>query len=104
MGVDRVSFPLRLPAELREFLQTQADGEYLSLNAYIVKMLSTIRGFQAARTARGAVVQAPPVSVAPAPSQSEPKPVSQVPRNAPCPCGSGQKYKRCCASYNGAAS
>ncbi|MBA1147311.1 YchJ family protein [Ectothiorhodospiraceae bacterium WFHF3C12] len=21
-----------------------------------------------------------------------------IPRNAPCPCGSGKKYKRCCAS------
>jgi hypothetical protein len=26
-------------------------------------------------------------------TQSE---LSSVPRNAPCPCGSGQKYKRCC--------
>lgn len=24
------------------------------------------------------------------------KPVSATPRNAPCPCGSGRKYKRCC--------
>ena len=22
--------------------------------------------------------------------------ISLVPRNAPCPCGSGKKYKRCC--------
>ena len=27
--------------------------------------------------------------------QSEP-PMVQVPRNAPCPCNSGEKYKRCC--------
>lgn len=25
-------------------------------------------------------------------------PVSAPPRNAPCPCGSGRKYKRCCGS------
>ncbi|MDO9542425.1 MAG: SEC-C metal-binding domain-containing protein, partial [Kiritimatiellia bacterium] len=25
-------------------------------------------------------------------------PKSQTPRNAPCPCGSGKKYKRCCGS------
>ena len=22
--------------------------------------------------------------------------MSQIPRNAPCPCGSGKKYKQCC--------
>jgi hypothetical protein len=22
--------------------------------------------------------------------------ICEVPRNAPCPCGSGKKYKRCC--------
>jgi hypothetical protein len=26
----------------------------------------------------------------------EPNPPAQTPRNAPCPCGSGAKYKRCC--------
>ena len=24
--------------------------------------------------------------------------MSQISRNAPCPCGSGKKYKRCCGS------
>lgn len=36
----------------------------------------------------------------PANVASEPEPLRQptrVPRNAPCPCGSGKKYKRCCA-------
>ncbi|MBM3815117.1 MAG: hypothetical protein FJW20_26155 [Acidimicrobiia bacterium] len=23
-------------------------------------------------------------------------PLEETPRNAPCPCGSGKKYKRCC--------
>jgi len=27
-------------------------------------------------------------------------PKSQTPRNAPCPCGSGKKYKHCCGSSN----
>lgn len=22
-----------------------------------------------------------------------------IPRNSPCPCGSGKKYKKCCRSY-----
>lgn len=33
-----------------------------------------------------------------APPETTPAPVGQrIPRNAPCPCGSGKKYKRCCA-------
>ena len=28
--------------------------------------------------------------------ESEPEPAAQITRNAPCPCGSGAKYKRCC--------
>ena len=31
----------------------------------------------------------------------EPLRVDKVDRNAPCPCGSGAKYKRCCASKEG---
>ncbi len=29
-------------------------------------------------------------------TQSEPAKTKQIPRSAPCPCKSGQKYKRCC--------
>ena len=28
--------------------------------------------------------------------------VREVSRNAPCPCGSGQKYKRCCLDHDAA--
>ncbi len=31
---------------------------------------------------------------APAPARVSPTP--RIPRNAPCPCGSGHKYKKCC--------
>lgn len=27
---------------------------------------------------------------------ADPEPSARVGRNAPCPCGSGKKYKRCC--------
>jgi hypothetical protein len=38
-------------------------------------------------------------STAPAPEQRHPDlPVSGPSRNGPCPCGSGKKYKRCCAA------
>src|SRR5665213_590365 len=102
MGVDRVLFPLRLPAELKDFLQSQAEVGYLSLNAYIVSVLSTVRGFESARTpARATGVAAPAVRAAPAPAEGVSELVSKVSRNALCPCGSGLKYKRCCASLNG---
>ncbi len=42
------------------------------------------------RAALAVLNRKPPVPHA-APVREEP-----VPRNAPCPCGSGQKYKRCC--------
>jgi len=38
----------------------------------------------------------PPPPAAPAPKSSFCKPAPQTPRNAPCPCKSGAKYKRCC--------
>lgn len=32
----------------------------------------------------------------PAPGGSEPQALKKIGRNAPCPCGSGKKYKKCC--------
>ena len=37
-----------------------------------------------------------PQPQAAAPLPEAPESPAQTPRNAPCPCGSGQKYKRCC--------
>jgi hypothetical protein len=31
-------------------------------------------------------------------TQSEAPPAASIPRGAPCPCGSGAKYKRCCGT------
>lgn len=36
----------------------------------------------------------PPANPAPPPPPSAPS--AQTPRSAPCPCGSGEKFKRCC--------
>ena len=36
------------------------------------------------------------VEITPPESRNEPRHVPQTPRNAPCPCGSGTKFKRCC--------
>lgn len=39
----------------------------------------------------------PPLPPAEQPKlQNEPKPLPQIPRGAPCPCKSGEKFKRCC--------
>ena len=32
--------------------------------------------------------------------EQKPQKKEKVPRNAPCPCGSGKKYKRCCLNKN----
>ena len=32
--------------------------------------------------------------------QSKPAPQPKVGRNAPCPCGSGKKYKKCCGAHD----
>jgi uncharacterized protein YchJ len=46
--------------------------------------------------ARNAIVRFAPQSAKPAPAAALPPSGSRTPRNAPCPCGSGKKYKRCC--------
>jgi hypothetical protein len=50
-------------------------------------------------------VPTPPAAAAPAemasnckPAATVPAPTPNFPRNAPCPCGSGAKYKRCCGN------
>lgn len=40
--------------------------------------------------------QLPNEPIAPAPP---PTPAPSIPRSAPCPCGSGRPYKRCCGHY-----
>ncbi len=48
---------------------------------------------------REAVVQADSVSSSDTPAKREPVTVDKkVGRNAPCPCGSGKKYKQCCGA------
>jgi uncharacterized protein YecA (UPF0149 family) len=44
------------------------------------------------QTARKAAIESAKIPVT---QQSQPA-HSGTPRNAPCPCGSGQKHKRCC--------
>jgi uncharacterized protein YecA (UPF0149 family) len=39
-----------------------------------------------------------PEAPSPKPAGRRPVPPSKIPRNAPCPCGSGRKFKKCCGA------
>jgi len=42
-----------------------------------------------------------PAPVAEEKSEAQPEPKqTDIPRNAPCPCGSGKKYKHCCGKLD----
>ena len=43
----------------------------------------------------GGADEAPPTGRAPAGERARRRSADKVPRNAPCPCGSGRKYKKC---------
>jgi uncharacterized protein YchJ len=47
-------------------------------------------------TTNGLLETLPQDWVRSAPAETTAETTTQTPRNAPCPCGSGQKYKRCC--------
>lgn len=59
---------------------------------YLMGATGVLADWQNERMARGL----PPGPVLDAASHGSPRP--KVRRNAPCPCGSGRKAKRCCAS------
>lgn len=96
------STTLRLPDALKADAESYASGLGISLNAlcavalrdYLDKRAATDKLPGAltygAKPVRGQ--QNPPPAVAAAPA---PLPVAKVGANQPCPCGSGQKYKRC---------
>jgi preprotein translocase subunit SecA len=49
--------------------------------------------------ASGAAVPARSRKAAPGPNPADPSTWGKVARNAPCPCGSGKKYKHCHGAY-----
>ena len=78
-------YPLRLAPEFREFLQRKAGEHGLSFNAFVVMMLTRSLGYRPVRRIEKALAAA-----------SSARSIPKVALNAPCPCGSGLKYKRCC--------
>jgi hypothetical protein len=83
---------LRLPPDLYDRAAAQADAMGLSFSAYARLALSEFSRWKARDLA---AVRRPVSAAAPAPAVS--KPVAQS-LNAPCACGSGLKYKRCCGA------
>lgn len=114
---------LRLPPDVRETAALLAEAQGLSLNAYLLRAVMNANAYwgpklvkqQRERERLAASVRRAPsvkaVRTSPAtdsaPDDDAPLPgLGPVPEpirretpkvgpNAPCPCGSGQKYKRC---------
>lgn len=114
--MERERWTLRLPPDLAEQAAWLAQHQGLTANAFVVAALRNWVSYQAKRA--GLVPKATPTPAAPVKGvrtppatdsdpDDEPLPglepgpapaVRSVPKvgaNQPCPCGSGQKYKRC---------
>jgi hypothetical protein len=77
---------LRLPAALDQPVESGYDTNVPSDASYMPSMIVLTR------SGRSVVYQAAFEKVGP---DTTPLFVQRVPRNSPCPCGSGQRYKRC---------
>jgi uncharacterized protein YecA (UPF0149 family) len=95
MTSSKVICSLRLDPRLRRFLDVIADQRQLSFNSLVAMTLAEYWHFDPRRAARTREENGDEPSarvVAPAEEAARPS------RNAPCPCGSGLKYKRCCGA------
>lgn len=105
MTSSKVVCSLRLDPRLRRYLDAIADQRQLSFNSLVAMSLAEYWRFDPRRAGRGGGGN----SEAPVPQESPPAPPAKAAeivakaggRNAPCPCGSGQKYKRCCGRAGG---
>ena len=88
--MERTRLTLRLPPDLADTAAALAEHQGLTVNAFMVQAVRNWTDYQLKRLA-------PPASMAsvPPPSGRPAVTVSKVGPNQPCPCGSGQKYKRC---------
>jgi len=85
---------LRLPPELHAALLDLAAHECTSANAVMVAALRNWIQWRNKRQPR-AGLQATTSTAPRTPAVSRQATVPKVGPNVPCPCGSGQKYKRC---------
>ena len=99
-----VAPPEDLTGEELDRLQTSIDRARSAAQRTFHRSLKELRRLQAERiyatfAAKQAVEIAPENGVpenSAKQTQSEPVKTAAIPRGAPCPCKSGQKYKRCC--------
>ncbi len=95
------STTLRLPDQLKAEATAYADTLGVSLNALCAVALRDYLDSRKPKPATppakvGSQAKAEPVRpVASLPGASGGNPVPRVGANQPCPCGSGQKFKRC---------
>ncbi|PXV55955.1 HicB family protein [Dyella jiangningensis] len=94
---ETVKLNLRLPPDLKEEASAVAEMMGLSLNAFVVQAVRNWTGFQAEKLVKYHRTMKGPADPAPAPQAAASRvvQVAKVGANQPCPCGSGQKYKRC---------
>jgi len=83
-------------------IQNSVDRARSQAHRLLHKSTAELRKLQSERMKQNAIAQPIAVTTAPAPAElGSPCKTVKVPpqpaRNAQCPCGSGQKYKRCCA-------
>lgn len=69
------------------FSKLQRDALTTNGHSYIAGWVKTLNRWRRADTG--------PRAPAPTPAEAPDIPYAKVGRNAPCPCGSGRKYKRC---------
>jgi len=87
--------PQDLDDESLDRLQISIDRARAAAQRTFHRSLKELRRLQAERVNATFVAETAP-EISANQTQSEPaKPVA-IPRSAPCPCKSGQKYKRCC--------
>jgi hypothetical protein len=98
MTSSKVVCSLRLDSRLRRYLDVIAGQRQLSFNSLVAMTLAEYWRFDPRRAGHGAsgdTERAAPPDPSPAPPAKMAEVERRVARNAPCPCGSGQKYKRC---------
>lgn len=93
---DTMKLNLRLPTAVREEAGQLAEAQGLSLNAYLLRAVMNANAYWGPKLVKQARARAATAAaLQPPPSAAASRVVPKVGPNAPCPCGSGQKYKRC---------
>lgn len=76
-------------------IQKSVDRARAQAHRLLHKCTAELRKLQAERKAAGSAPTSIPSAKKPVTQETQSQPAG-TPRSAPCPCGSGQKHKRCC--------